>query len=82
VGLAYAADISNDTVTEVLLAIYFVAMFFYFNAFFFSFTFKNPPIATRPWAQRLFSLTLSAILSAGAGLLVAHAIRVISSVRT
>ena len=59
----------------------FVAMIFYFNAFFFQFVFVNPPIVRNPKVRWFVSLAISGGLAGLASWLAVEAMHVLSSTR-
>src|SRR5438128_3326483 len=58
-ALTYIAQKGDAWLIRGLLHLYYVAIFFYFNSFFFQFTFTNPPIVKSPRGRHFASLMIS-----------------------
>ena len=69
VAITYVSHKSGDSIIKGLLNFCYIAMFFYFMAYFHQFTFINPPFLKNHTTRRLFSIFLSGFLAIAAGLL-------------
>jgi hypothetical protein len=72
---------SGSYAVSAIRGICFIAMIFYFNAFFFQFVFVNQPIVRNPKVRWFVSLAISGGLAALASLLAVKAMYVLSSTR-
>ncbi len=80
-ALTYVSQKSDAWVVKALLGFYYVAMFFYLNAYFFQFKFANPPFVKSPKCRHLLSLVLSGIIAGAVGWLACEAISGITSAK-
>src|ERR1051326_8550538 len=67
VAMTYVAQRANSGLVRGVVHFYYVAMFFYFNSFFFQFIFTNPPIVKNARGRHFISLTISGLLAGAVG---------------
>jgi hypothetical protein len=77
-AFTFLSKTQENMIIKVITGISYIALFFYFQSFFFSFEFHGIPFVKFEKVRRIISLTLSALLSYGTWLFLCEVVSQIS----